>query len=398
MSSTRETIERRHSPAPYAAVLGLAVLAIVSILPLLFEARPISFLQPWTTAFGEWGSKGLVIVALGLVILIAGWLHRHDEPRAGKLVFRFAVLAGLLTAVHWLMVDGQNEAWQRQLYLDILNHAEESLGQLRVPHQFRPLPYGLVRTLEGLTHDWLFACVAYRWFFMFWFLWLSYRFARIFHDVPGALLTLVVLPLYYPLSVQYYLGQLTDPLSHALFVLALICVVQDRWVTLAAALALGVLAKETAVLLVPVYWTCYWRRGWFTLAKTLVLGTACVAAFLAARLPLGWRPGNEDLNGLSGLMIGTNLGIGEPLATTTVPLAMNYLHPALFILPFLPMIFLRWRSLDPRLRVIFLTFTPLLLFSNLCYGWLYESRNYVPLLPLLTTMALPAKPRPTAPA
>ena len=127
-------------------------------------------------------------------------------------------------------------------------------------------------------------------------------------------------------------------------------------------------------------------------------GTACVAAFLAARLPLGWRPGNEDLNGLSGLMIGTNLGIGEPLATTTVPLAMNYLHPALFILPFLPMIFLRWRGLDPRLRVIFLTFTPLLLFSNLCYGWLYESRNYVPLLPLLTTMALPAKPRPTAPA
>src|SRR2546423_103573 len=116
MSSTPETIERRLSPAPTAA-LGLAVLVIVSLPPLLFEARPIAFLEPWTTAFADWGSKGLVIIALGLVILIAAWLHHHEEPRAGKLALGFAMLAGLLTAVHWLMVDRQNEAWQRQLYL-----------------------------------------------------------------------------------------------------------------------------------------------------------------------------------------------------------------------------------------------------------------------------------------
>ena len=55
----------------------------------------------------------------------------------------------------------------------------------------------------------------------------------------------MVLPLYYPLSVQYYLGQLTDPVSHALFVLALICVVQDRWITLAAALAFQAVAADS---------------------------------------------------------------------------------------------------------------------------------------------------------
>ena len=110
---------------------------------------------------------------------------------AGKRALGFAVLAGLLTAVHWLMVDQRPEAsqWQRQLYLDILNHTAESPGQLRVPHQFRPLPYGFTRTLEWMTHDWLFACIAYRWFFTYWFLWLAYRFARLFHDVPRALLT-----------------------------------------------------------------------------------------------------------------------------------------------------------------------------------------------------------------
>ena len=102
--------------------------------------------------------------------------------------------------------------------------------------------------------------------------------------------TLGILVILYPLSVHYYLGQLTDPLSHALFVLALIYVVQDRWLALAATLALGVLAKETAVV-VPAYWLCTWRRGWPAFLKTTVLGVACVTAFLGCggcRSAGGW--------------------------------------------------------------------------------------------------------------
>jgi hypothetical protein len=40
---------------------------------------------------------------------------------------------------------------------------------------------------------------------------------------------------------------------------------------------------------------------------------------------------------------------------------------------------------------LFLTLVPLVLASNLCFGWMYESRNYLPLVPLLATMALEAK-------
>ena len=76
-----------------------------------------------------------------------------------------------------------------------------------------------------------------------------------------ALATLLPLPLLYPLSIFWYWGQLTDPVSHALFVLALIYIVEDRWLELAGALALGVMAKETAVILVPAYWACWWRKG-----------------------------------------------------------------------------------------------------------------------------------------
>ena len=77
----------------------------------------------------------------------------------------------------------------------------------------------------------------------------------------------------------------------------------------------------------------------------------------------------------------------EPIATSYVPLAMNYLHPLLFIGPFLPFLILGWRRIDSRLRAICLTLVPLVLLSNLCFGWMYESRNYMPLVPLLATMA-----------
>ena len=47
-----------------------------------------------------------------------------------------------------------------------------------------------------------------------------------------------------------------------------------------------------------------------------------------------------------------------------------------------------------------LTVVPLLLLSNLCFGWMYESRNYMPLVPLLATTAVAAflPPRDPTPA
>jgi hypothetical protein len=303
----------------------------------------------------------------------------------------FIVLAGLMTAWHGYEVDVPNEAWQQRLYLDILNHLPEESGLLRAPHQFRALPYGFTRSLEVITGDWVFACLAYRWFFTYGFLWASYQLARRFQPRIRALATLVPVVLLYPLSVRYYQGQLTDPLSHTLFVLAMIYMIEDRLLALAAALALGVLAKETAVVVVPAYWACYWRRGLRALLTTAALGLVCTAAFLAARLPLGWGLGYGSINGTEGLMIGTNLGIGPPRYIGSAPTFENYLHPLLFVAPFLPAIAWNWRRADGRLKALFLTLTPLVLLSNLCFGWMYESRNYMPLLPLLATLALPAK-------
>ena len=365
------------------AAASLGLLAVLTLGPLLLEPRPVQFLPPYSSPIKTCLGMAGVLLLMALTLTLRARLDRGSEPHAARNIVLFAALAAVLTLLHWLEVDRYPVPmqWQRKLYVGLFNHTFEA------PHNYRPLPYGFARLVERLTHSWLFAILSYRWFFTFWFLWASYRLARTFLDPMRALWSLAPLVLFYPLSILYYWGQLTDPLSHTLFVLAFIYLLEDRLLALAAALTLGVLAKETAVIVAPAYLACYWRRGWRTWFVTAGLGSACLAAFLAARVPLGWGLGYGNFNGTTGLMIGTNLGFGEPIANLTVPLWMNYLHPLLFIGAFVPVLIERWPSIDPRLRATCLTVTPLLLLSNVCFGWLYESRNYMPLVPLLATMA-----------
>jgi hypothetical protein len=332
-----------------------------------------------------------------------------------------------MTACHWHFVeqDEQKLDWQKQLYLNILNHDKEADdGKYRIPHQFRPLPYGFTRLLEGISGDWTFSCLAYRSFFNYWFLWACYRFACLYHTRGRAILTLLPVIILYPFSVFHYYGQLTDPLSHSLFVMALIYVAQDRWLVLAGALALGVMAKESVVLLVGAYLAWIWYRGLlvlfrqaalgtpqdqleaelekqsgWALVKSIALGLICVAAFLAVRLPLGWRPGERALNGTDEAMLRANLltpewaaklGQQPALYQGAAPATHTYYHLLLFVGLFLLPITYFWRRIDGCLKCLFWTLVPLMIFVNLYYSWGYESRNYMPLIPLLATMALPA--------
>ena len=165
-------------------------------------------------------------------------------------------------------------------------------------------------------------------------------------DPNRALWTLVPLVLLYPLSILRYWGQLTDPLSHMLFALAFLYLLEDRVIALAAVLALGVLAKETVVIVVPAYLACYRSRGLRAWLMATMLGAVCVAAFLAARLPLGWRPSTGNLNG-AGLVIAPNFGWEHPYVVLATPLWENLLHPLLFVGIFLPSIVWRWRRSIP---------------------------------------------------
>jgi hypothetical protein len=388
----------------YFAVGGLFLVTLVALAPLFFSSRPMRFIASYPPSLADLG-KVAVVFSMGLTIGLGAMYERPRLRTLGRSLI-LVVLAGFMTLWHWRNVDSEQrhlpnpyapegytvfsvrDHWQRPLYLAVLNQqTERQPGLSPVPHVFRPLPYGFTRSLELLTGDWVFACFTYRWFFTYWFLWASFRFAQVFQAGWRPWLTVAAVVILYPFSIRHYGGQLTDPLSHALFVLSMSYVVEDRFILLAASLALGVLAKETAVILVPAYWACYCRQGWIAVLKAGLLSLVCITAFAAARLPVGWQPGLGSINGARGLMIGTNLGIGVPLDKPDAPPEQNYLQPLLFIGAWLPWIFWHWPETDPRLRRLFMVLTPLLLASNLCFGWMYESRNYMPLIPLLAVMA-----------
>lgn len=393
------------------ALLGMAAVAVLSLAPLLLETRPVDFVPPSQSLLN--GAGKLLIVAM-VALAVAG-CSLLEGRRAGWRNLGLFLLAGLMTLWHWAAVDARQkemfrtttvngvrhherlrvpvEPWQRRLYLDILSCRPDTPPErFRIPHVYRSLPYGFVRSLERLTGDWRFSFLAYRWLFTFWFLWAAFHFVALFLNPARAWVSVGVIVLLYPLSVMYYLGQLTDPMSHAFFVLALLWIVQDRWLLVLSAVALGVMAKETALILVPAYLACHWRllahKSLPVLLRTVAIGLAAVAAYVAVRLPVGWVPGLESPGGTIGWMVSTNLGIGRALYRGPAPLYQNYLQPLLFVGVFVPMILPRWRQADGRLRALFLTVTPLLLLSSLCFSWLHESRNYVPLLPLLLALAL----------
>src|SRR5262245_49121556 len=155
------------------APLGLSLVALLSLGPFFLEPLPAEWVAPYRTAAAEWGSKALVLLVMGLAIGLRVRADRREEPWPLRLHLALVLLAALMTAWHWLDVDSASAVvrdWQRKLYLDILNHTAEA------PHNFRPLPYGFTRGLEWLTGDWVFSCLAYRWFFTFWFAWAYYRF------------------------------------------------------------------------------------------------------------------------------------------------------------------------------------------------------------------------------
>jgi hypothetical protein len=62
----------------------------------------------------------------------------------------------------------------------------------------------------------------YRLIFEFLLYYAIYRYARLYTAFPGAVLAVVLSSVIYPVTFENYAGQLTDPMAHLAFVLALI--------------------------------------------------------------------------------------------------------------------------------------------------------------------------------
>jgi hypothetical protein len=87
-------------------------------------------------------------------------------------------------------------------------------------------------------------------------------------------------------------------------------------------------------------------------------------------------------------MVYSNLGLARGQAGSMVSVFQRYLHPMLFIFMWLPLMVWRRNLLPRSLFWTALYLAAAFYLTNLCFGWNYESRNFVPVLIFLLVCTL----------
>jgi hypothetical protein len=352
---------------------GFAALAIV---PAVFqlEAPP-----PYT------GSARYFPIGLGyLVALAICWaifraeLRRLSRPQAISLVFVIFLLTSIINNLHGFNVDQAtnyflepNRVWQERTH-DLVMQLTPGM----LPHSYRFLPNSIVRWMQLAHVEFNAARDLYRLIAGLLLFYAIYKYARLYCNYASAIVAMLLTATIYPISFEHYAGQLTDPLSHLSFVLALIFLETEEFALLVTTLVIGSLAKET-VLAMAFYYILFCRRErnyWF---KAVTLCVMSAAIYFGVRLFV--LHGSMSYQQTSGVKLDHVLenwqfvGWHEPFLLTACAL--------------LPFMALGWTETPLSLkRQVFFLF-PVLFISSLFFSWLCETRNFMPLVFVLSVIA-----------
>jgi hypothetical protein len=146
-------------------------------------------------------------------------------------------------------------------------------------------------------------------------------------------------------------------------------------------ITMGMFVKETIVLVVPCYYLlnmelpAEMRKKMFV--KLSLLAGWCLAMFLACRIPFGFAFSNKTLNGVAELMILKNLRFSRWVVDWTTVLIL-YMHPILFIFMWIGVLIFYRKFISRPLFYTTLYLAAAIYLTNLCFGWNYESRNFIP--------------------
>jgi hypothetical protein len=363
---------------PVACVVWI----VLGAAPILFSCSPLP-----TGAFFDshpilqLAGKALLLAILAVVTAVI-WRCDPERTRAKAVRYcGFLLLAALLTDVHWHTVDLYRSDWQHEQYNGILAH------NYQPPDQYRFLSQGTLWWMALTNGTFFFSYVIYRFFFTFLLCLSIYRLARLYLEPRTSVLIVFLYGVFYPLSTRYYYGNLLDPMSHLVMLTAFYYCRQRRFWSFFWLFVLGVFIKETMLLLAPCYYlmnleTAGLRqeRNW---QRIILLGVVGMAVFLACRLPFHFSYDLQSLNRTKEIMVWANLGLSRALITSGTSVFQRYLHSVLFLLMWLPLIVLQRRRLPASLFWTAIYLTAGLYLSNLCFGWNYESRNFIPGLVLL---------------
>ena len=334
--------------------------------------------------------------AVAAVILYA--FYRKEAPQLGPrraiaLVFLVFLLSSFTNEDHSFVVDRssdymptiQNETLQEEMQ----EHVVE-LDPRAVPHSYRFLPNSIVLWIQlaGVRYD--AARDIYRMLAGLLIYYAIYRYARLYAcptrttgdpglNGPGAprpvrspnflggILAMLLTAAVYPISFEWYMGQLTDPLSHLSFLLAFIFLETGDFASLLATLIIGSLAKET-VLAMSGFYVLFCRKQSNYLLKAIVLCLASLAIYFGVRLFV--LHGAMQYQQISGV--------------DTSHVRANWVdirwHRLFFLTAgaYLPFLALGWKSTPASLKRMVLYLIPVLFVSSLVFSWLREARNWMP--------------------
>ena len=364
--------EGKRKTVIYSCIVVLFMAAGLS--PLIFPIALDSSINP--------SYHGLFKILLASVPVCAAVLcHkiRIDYPEKQKTAaFIFMIsLSLLLVYIHHIYIDTtdsyfhriSNHDWQLRKYRGVM-----SLDPAAIPHSYRFLPYSIIRMAEFLTGDFSYARLLYRLTFTFLLVFSIYYYGRLHYSHEKALLGILLYAAVYPVSIRYYAGQPTDPLSHLSFVLAFIFLDLNLFMYFLLTVGIGILAKES-ILVVSAFFLLFRRKEKNYMPKAVLLLMVSISITLVIRL---WIvPGQANIS---------DVFILRDLKRTALPHLINNLEKfrvwskqILFTVGiFVPFLVLGWKNTSPKVRNLAVFLLATLLLSNLIFGWLSETRNLMP--------------------
>ncbi|HEY3740662.1 MAG TPA: hypothetical protein VGL53_12500 [Bryobacteraceae bacterium] len=305
---------------------------------------------------------------------------RLDESRAALLVFTVFLLTTMVNNVHHYNIDQTssyfvsitNDAWQRANHDLVIQLSPKVL-----PHSYRFLPDSIVRWMELARIDYAAARDFYRLIVGLILFYTIYRYARLYCSYSGALLAMLLIAVTYPISFEYYAGQLTDPLSHLSFVLAFIFLETGEFAALLTVLLIGSFTKET-VLAMAGYYILFHSKERGYRWKAPVLGLSSIAVFLGVRMfVLHGAPNYQEIS-QTNMIEQLRLNLFDP--SWRAPFALT-------ACALLPVLALAWKTTPLALKRQVLYLLPVLFISSLFFSWLKESRNFMPMVFALAVVA-----------
>ena len=350
------------------------LLTVVGLSPLIFHSF---FASGINTDYHGFFKIFLVMIPIGTVVLC--YRIKIDCLPKDKLTLfvLLLLLSMLLVDIHYISIDKtghyfptiSNHQWQIIVHESIM-----TLDPRVIPHTYRFLPDSMVRFIEFFTGDFSYARSLYRHTFMFLLLFSIYYYARLHYSHEKALLTIFFYAIIYPVSIRFYAGQLTDPLSHLLFVLAFIFLDLNLFICFATAVLIGILAKESILIMVVYFFLFRWK-GKRHLLKTAILVTAGAWITLAIRL---WVVPSETL--INDVFLIHDLKRSAwPHIFRNFSKFDEWGRQILFTVGiFIPFLVLAWRRTKPALKSLAVFLLVTLTLSNVLFGFLAETRNLIP--------------------